>query len=62
MAEMNILATAQMVCKSAKCQRRITRQNLMEVIVKGKPSTKDWICTECLTKTPAPLPDAAPAV
>jgi hypothetical protein len=34
----------------------------MEVIARGKPDTRDWICTECLTKTPAPLAGLRDAV
>jgi hypothetical protein len=60
MAALTMLGTARMVCKSPKCAGQITRQNLMEVAGKAKPAAKEWICTDCNTKTPAALPAIVP--
>ncbi len=58
MAELSLLETASMVCKSPKCAGVSTRHNLIETTAKGMPPVRGWICTACYAKTPAPLPIA----
>ena len=58
MADLSVVETASIVCKSPKCGGSRTRQNLIETTVKGKAAARGWICTVCLAKTPTALPIA----
>ena len=58
MADLTLLETASIVCKSPKCVGFTTRQNLIETTAKGKPTVRGWICTQCNAKTPVALPIA----